>query len=251
MNNFEALQKIPLEINTIEKSPKNQNEISQNSLSNVLERLKKETQAKIQVYKNTINALEQQIKSKDDEIKKLKEYEESLTQENIFLKEQIEKLQQEKEELVKEQENLKEIIKQLQEKHSKEEAFKQSILKSLTILENTINQKNQLAIEEIQEIVYAVLESLYVKCIVNLEPIIKDIIEQTKLFKSFIIIKANKTFIENFKKYVDNIKNVEISFVEEDFEDGEFQIETRDFVLERFNKDIIKDAVEKAIQNIR
>jgi len=73
MNNFEALQEIPLEINTIEKSPKNQNEISQNSLSNVLERLKKETQAKIQVYKNTINALEQQIKSKDDEIKKLKE----------------------------------------------------------------------------------------------------------------------------------------------------------------------------------
>ncbi len=245
---FEAIQEVVLEKEDKKEQKKNTKE---SAISSVLEFLKKETQAKIQKYKDTIQQLENKLQLKEEEIKRLIELKKNLEEELKISKEQLESIEKEKERLLQEESELKAIIEQLREKEAKEEMYKNAVIKSLEAIATSINQTKQLALDEIKTIIYTVLETIYAKCTIDIDSIIKSIFEDSKIFKDFIVLKANKTFIETFKKYVKLIDNIEFEFIEENFEDGEFQIETKDFVIERFNKDMIKDAVEKALQNIR
>jgi len=242
---FEAMQEIP-----IEKDSK-QVDIRQHSKVNVLELLKKETEIKIQKYKETIKKLEEELKAKEEEIKNLTDIRKNLEEELGSKKQHIENIEKEKEALIEECNQLKSLIEQLKEHEAKEESYKNAVINSLESIASYINQKKQLALDEIKTIISTVLDNLYMKCNIDIESVIKDILENSNIFKEFIILKANKTFIETFKKYVNHIENVKVEFVEEDFEDGEFQLETKDFILERSNKELLKDAIEKTLQNIR
>ncbi len=244
-NHFEAIQDIKQE------NEKRQPQKVQTNTPSVFELLKKEIESKIQRYKEKIKELENELKSKELQIENLTQTKTKLEQELQHTKEQLENLEKEKQNLIEEKTNLENMIQELKEKTSKEEAYKNAVLKSLETISSHINQKKELALEELKTIISTILESIYAKCSVDLESIIKSVLEDAKIFREFIIIKANKTFIEHFKKYVKNIENLEIEFVEENFEEGEFQIETKDFILERFNRDLIENAVEKALQNIR
>jgi predicted nucleic acid-binding Zn-ribbon protein len=247
-DHFEAIQNIAFEIQNKEPPP---NKTPGTSFNKVLELIKKETQTKILQYRKTIEQLEQQITLKDQEIKRLLEKHKKTEEEIETIKKELENIEQEKNALIAEKEQLKATIEQLKENEAKEEAYKNAVLQSLETIKNTISQSEQLTIEEISTLISTILSSLYAKCSIDLDSIIKKILEDSGIFKHFIIVKANKTFIETFQKYIKNLNNVEIKFIEENLENGEFQIETEDFILERFNKDLLKDVVEKALQNIR
>jgi chromosome segregation ATPase len=247
-DHFEAIQNITVEIQN-KGSPSNKT--PETSFHKVLELIKNETQTKILQYRKTIEQLEQQIMLKDQEIKHLLEKQKQAEEEIDSIKKELENIEREKNALIAEKEQLKATIEQLKENESKEKDYKNAVLQSLETIKNTIVQREQLTIEEISTLISTILSSLYAKCSIDLDSIIKKILEDSSIFKHFIIVKANKTFIETFQKYIKNLDNVEIEFIEENLENGEFQIETEDFILERFNKDLLKDVVEKAIQNIR
>lgn len=247
-DHFEAIQNITVEIQNKISPP---NKTPETSFHKVLELIKNETQTKILQYRKTIEQLEQQIILKDQEIKHLLEKQKQTEEEIESIKRELENIEREKNALIAEKEQLKATIEQLKENEAKEEAYKNAILQSLETIKNTIIQREQLTIEEISTLISVILSSLYAKCSIDLDSIIKKILEDSNIFKHFITVKANKTFIETFQKYIQSLNNVEIKFIEENLENGEFQIETEDFILERFNKDLLKDVVEKAIQNIR
>lgn len=245
-DDFEALQDIILEDN---QKPKNTT--TQNNNIKVLELLKKEFESKINIYKNKITALEKELSQKDQTISILNTKQQELIDRVQNLQELLNQKIKENEELINIKTNLEKELEEFKHLYQEAKDKENAILNAIDNINNLIKQRQQLSIEELQSLVEHILDDLCFKCNVDIKSIIEKILEDSKIFRDFIILKSNKTFIDNFKPYAKHLK-VDIEFIEDgNMQEGEFLIDSKDFFLERINKDIIKDAIEKALQNIR
>lgn len=245
-NDFEALQDIIIE----EKTPQQKIQ-DQDKSNNVLEILKKELESKINAYKTTIKSLEKELQEKNNIINSLNQKQEELLERIKNLQELLEQKTKENEELY----NIKSSLEQqLEEYKNEDQKLKEEynyMIKAIENINQTIKQRELLTLEEIEIIVKQIIDSLYAKCNVDIKKIIQKILEDVKILQNSITLKANKNFIEAFKKYSKDL-NLIIDFIEDDaMQEGEFIIESKDFFIERINEDMLEDAIEKALQNIR
>ncbi len=245
-DNFEALQDIVLEDKQEQTKSTNKN-----NNTKVLELLKKEFESKINMYKNKIIQLEKSLTEKDQTISTLNLKQQELMDRVKSLQELLDQKIKENEEIVSIKSNLEKEFEEVKKLYQEAKNKETTILNAIENINNLVKDRQQLSIEQIYNLVRNILDSLYAKCNIDIEFIIGKILEDSKIFRDFIILKANKTFIENFQKYAKQLK-VDIEFIEDNsMNEGEFLIDSKDFLLERINKDIIEDVIEKALQNIR
>ena len=216
-----------------------------------LEVLKKEIDSKIRFYRNKIENLENELHEKKQEINALISKQKEFVEQISDLKRMLEDKDKESQELLASKVDLEKTLEITKQQYEQAKKYEDNLEKSIKEIQSLIKERKKLFIDQVKMMIEVICENLYMKCDVDLDSIIRNILEEINIIRDFIVLKANKTFINLFKEYTKNL-NIEFKFIEDNsMENGEFQMETKDFFLERFNKDIIKDVIEKTLQDLR